>query len=640
MQILVRMVIPMTHPHDPRNTRAPRADPPPPASRRGPLPRPAVPETGPSGLSDYAVSPLGMRGAVLGQLLAGEVRVAVLCRTSTEDLQDPRQSVLRQVHNVKDALPKAWMIVAYFYDVESGRMELDQRGRKTGYERFNIPIPRDGGIGDLLAEAAHPERRFDVVLCESISRVARRAFEGLSIERDLERADVPLFAANEPITLDGSQAQRILLRGINRSVAEYEAVNTGEQSWGGLCAHTRDGFNIGKPPHGYKARVYRHPNSVKADKGHTKSRLEPDGVRGETVTQIALWRYHENLGYGTIADRLNADLAKYPPPAPPGKTRARGAWSKTSVYEILKNPKYTGYMVYNKRATRSRRGKVNDPMLWVWSAEPVHEPLIPKWMYDELAARRAAKRGSRDGNAPNTHPKTRRTYVLRGMVFHWCDRRMYGNHRHGSQYYMCNPASNNRGRPDKHAGHEKAAYIREDEILGAVSAFYIDRVFGAHRRELFAAGLASTDDRETREREAERERLQRTLADLSRRQDNVMRQAQDCSPDDPFGQGLRETYNTLETERARLSPRSPNWTPPSKPNPPGPPLRTSTCWTRCPTSRSTSPRHPRSSSGVCSRSPISPCACTRTATTPRSPSGSQPRSYPSSPKQRKGSSTP
>jgi len=188
-------------------------------------------------------------------------------------------------------------------------------------------------------------------------------------------------------------------------------------------------------------------------------------------------------------------------------------------------------------------------MLWVWSAEPVHEPLIPKWMYDELAARRAAKRGSRDGNAPNTHPKTQRTYVLRGMVFHSCDRRMYGNHRHGSQYYMCNPASNNRGRPDKHAGHEKAAYIREDEILGAVSAVYVDRVFGPHRRELFAAGLASADDRETRQREAERERLQRTLADLSRRQDNLMRQAQDCAPDDAFGQGLRETYNTLETER-------------------------------------------------------------------------------------------
>ena len=53
----------MTHPHDPH------ADPPPP--RRGPLPKPPVPATGPSGLSDYAVSPLGMRSALLGQLLGG-----------------------------------------------------------------------------------------------------------------------------------------------------------------------------------------------------------------------------------------------------------------------------------------------------------------------------------------------------------------------------------------------------------------------------------------------------------------------------------------------------------------------------------------------------------------------------------------
>jgi hypothetical protein len=272
-------------------------------------------------------------------------------------------------------------------------------------------------------------------------------------------------------------------------------------------------------------------------------------MRGETVTQIALWRYHEGLGYDTIADRLNADLIKYPPPEPPGKKRARGAWGKTSVYEVLKNPKYTGYQVFNRRASRSRHGKVNDPIKWVWSTEPAHEPLIPKWMYDELSARRAAKRGSRDGNQPNTHPKTRRTYVLRGMVFHHCGRRMYGNHRHQSAYYMCHPMSNNRGRPDKYAGHEKAAYIREDLILDAVSAFYADRIFGPHRRELLAADLATVDDRETRLREHERERLQRALADLVRRQNNVMRQAQDCAPDDPFAQGLRQTYNELEAER-------------------------------------------------------------------------------------------
>ncbi|WP_236793284.1 recombinase family protein [Amycolatopsis sp. GM8] len=483
-------------------------------------------------------------------LLRDEVRVAFLGRTSTEDQQDPRQSLLRQLGNCKTAIPESWVIVAHFYDVESGRMELEARGHGENYERFAIPVARDGGVADLLDEAPHPGRRFDVVVAESVARVARRAFEGLSIERQLERAEVPLFAANEPITLTGSRAQRILQRRINQSVAEYEVLNTLEQSWGGLCTHVREGWNIGKPPYGYKAKTFRHPNPTKAAKGQTKTRLEPDGVRGETVTQIALWRYHEELGYDTIVERLNADLVKYPPPEPPGKKRARGAWGKTSVYEVLKNPKYTGYQVFNRRASRSRHGKVNDPVKWVWSTEPAHEPLIPKWMYDEMTARRQARRGSRDGNAKNTHPQTNRTYVLRGMVFCGCGRRMFGGERHNAAYYLCWPRNNNRGRPDKHAGHPKTVYLREDALLDAVSRFFADRVFGPQRRETLAADLAGLDHRAARERQAERERLQRVIADVARRQNTILRQAQDGDPDDPFTKALRGTYNDLEAERS------------------------------------------------------------------------------------------
>jgi hypothetical protein len=340
-----------------------------------------------------------------------------------------------------------------------------------------------------------------------------------------------------------------LQRRINQSVAEYEVLNTLEQSWGGLCTHVREGWNIGKPCYGYKAKTFRHPNPAKAAKGQVKTRLEPDGVRAETVTQIALWRYHEGLGYDTIADRLNTDPVKYPPPEPPGKTRARGAWGKTSVYEILRNPKYTGFQVFNRRASRSRHGKVNDPVKWVWSTEPAHEPLIPKWMYDDINARRQAKRGSRDGNTANAHPETRRTYVLRGMVFCACGRRMFGNHRQTRAYYLCWPRNNNRGRPDKYAGHPKAVYVREDAVLDAVARFFADRVFGTDRRVLLAADLAGVDDRATRERQTERERLQRILADIARRQNSIMRQAQDGDPDDPFTKALRGSYNDLDAEK-------------------------------------------------------------------------------------------
>ncbi|GAA3582093.1 hypothetical protein GCM10022222_78620 [Amycolatopsis ultiminotia] len=219
------------------------------------------------------------------------------------------------------------------------------------------------------------------------------------------------------------------------------------------------------------------------------------------------------------------------------------------MYEILRNPKYTGYQVFNRRASRSKGGKVNDPVKWVWSPKPVHEPLIPKWMYDESNARREARRGSRADNEPNVHPQTRRTYMLRGMVFCGCGRRMFGTHRHNTAYYMCWPKNNNRGRPDTYAGHPKAIYLREPSILDAVSQFLADRVFGPRRRAILAADLDGLDDRAAQQRHADRERLHRVLSELTRRQTSVLRQAQDGEPDDPFTQGLRTTYNELEAQK-------------------------------------------------------------------------------------------
>lgn len=501
--------------------------------------------SGPSGLSDLAVSPYGMSAT----LQLSEVRVAQLGRTSTEDQQDPRQSLVRQLTTCKTALPDMWLITCHFYDVESGRKALAERGRGTGYEeRFAIPIPRDGGITDLLAEARRADRRFDVVICESVSRVARRTFEGLSIERELEDAGVPLLAANEPIVLTGGRAQRILQRRINQSVAEYEVLNTLEQSWGGMCAHTRDGYNIGKPLYGYKAKIIQHPNPTKAAKGSTKTRLEPDGARARTVTQIASWRYFGRLSLNAIVNRLNADTNTYPVPQPADPARARNAWCKSSVHEILTNPKYTGYQVFNRRASRSRHGQVNDPTKWVWSPEPAHEPLIPRWMYDNLAKRRA----TRQGPVKNVHPATRNVYLLRGRVLCACGRRMNGIRRKNFTYYKCYPRDNNLGRPDRYSDHPKSVYLREDVLLDAITTFYADRVFGPHRVDLILADLAALNDSAADRRTTERDRLTRALAAIDRKQDNLVRQAQDAGPDDPFAKGLRGAYNDLETQKGHI----------------------------------------------------------------------------------------
>lgn len=511
---------------------------------------PTIPSGRNGGLSDLAVSPFGLPLA----LQAKELRVAWVGRTSTEDHQDPRQSLLRQLERSKFAMPPAWVIACHFYDVESGRMELEQRGQGTGYERFDIPIARAGGIADLLAEAKLPNRRFDVVICESMSRIARKMYETLSVERELERAEVPIFASNEPILLSGGRAQQILQRRINQSVAEYEVLNMLELSWGGTCTHIREGYNIGKPPYGYKANKLRHPNPAKAEKGVTKTRLEPDGACAETVTLIAKWRHHERLGCDTIADRLNQNLERHPPPQPPGRLRARGAWSKSSVAELLKNPKYTGYQVYNRRARRSRgaRNKANPPQMWVWSTEPSHEPLIPKWMFDEINAAFHEHQRSRDSTDPQTDARAKHSYQYRRRVVCDCGRKMIGTVRPSGIYYRCHPATNNRGRPDKHAGHPATIYIREDLIATVVERFFSERVFGPHRRKLLLADIDTVGDTARREQQDRSQRLRRQLAELERKQDNVVNQAEDADAADPFTQRLRDRYNHLESQRHTL----------------------------------------------------------------------------------------
>jgi site-specific DNA recombinase len=246
-----------------------------------------------------------------GDELAGSVAlgavaspVAVFLRTSTKDPQDPTLSLPRQLDNCRRVLPAGFEIVAFFYDVESSRIDLDRRGLGHAHEAFDIPIPRDGGLADLLAEATHPGRRFEAVLVEEIERAGRMTYQSTQLEHTLEPAGVPLFAADEgPISLCEKRATQILVRRMKQGVGEWYLRHTLEQSWGGFREHTRQGWNIGKAPYGYTADLIPHPVAAKREEGKTKSRLVVDPLRGPVITQIYAWRADEQLAYKTIAER-------------------------------------------------------------------------------------------------------------------------------------------------------------------------------------------------------------------------------------------------------------------------------------------------------------------------------------------------
>ena len=307
-------------------------------------------------------------------------------------------------------------------------------------------VPRDGGIQDLLTDAKSSTRRFDAVICESIERVARRTYYGTKIEHDLEAAGVALFAADEPIVLSGKRATTILTCRVKQGVAEWYVLETLEKAWDGFCEHTRQGWNVGVPPYGYVAEKIPHSVPARRAEGKTKTRLLPDPARAPVVHQIYAWRISEDLGYAAIAERLNADPDRYPVPRSLDPGGQRDVWNRSSVRKLLVNPKYSGFMVWNRRASK-KGGAVNSKNAWVWSEQPTHELLVTKDLFEAAAAVAASRQGSRNAAGANlAHLDTKRAYLLRSFVFcEMCGRRMFDKSRRRIAYMACQPALNHAG---------------------------------------------------------------------------------------------------------------------------------------------------------------------------------------------------
>ncbi|WP_323809150.1 recombinase family protein [Kitasatospora acidiphila] len=488
------------------------------------------------------------------------VPVAWLGRTSDEDAQDPTLSLPRQLRNARAAMPAGWVIVAHFYDVESGRKDLAARGRGKAHERFNINIPRDGGIADLLTEAESPKRRFAAVICESIERVARRTYFGTKIEYELERNGIALCAADEPITMPGKakKATPTLTRRVKQAVSEWYVLQMLELSWDGFCEHTRQGWNIGKPPYGYLADKVPHPVPARRAEGRTKHRLVPDPQCGAVVTEIFRLRVVHGLSHRAIANRLDRDHAVYPPPAPIRTDTAVGRWTGSAVRGILENPKYTGYQVWNRRA-RKKGNKNNPPSEWIWSPQPTHEPLVSREMFDAALPVPGNGRPTRDHGTLHSHPATQRSYLLRSYVrCEICGRRMFGKFSKGREYYCCQPKTREEVEGPGHEPHPTAVWISGKALTDLVHTFFAERIFGPDRHKLLAAELRPPEAHAVAPNQGKEEVLRQAIADNDRRQQALFSQLSDCDFDGDlelaarFRAGVRNSFKELDAAGQKL----------------------------------------------------------------------------------------
>jgi site-specific DNA recombinase len=493
------------------------------------------------------------------------VPVAFLGRTSTLVLQDPVASMRRQLREVQDKLPPGWFIAAHYWDIESGGMDLDKRGHGTAHELLNVGIPRDGGMADLLAEAAGPAPRFAAVMCEDIERSGRDTFNALKLEKQLAEAGIPLFATDEPIDIGGMNATTLLVRRVKQGIAEWYRFQIKEKAWKGLREHSLAGWNIGPAPYGYLAEKVRHPVAVKAAQGRTKSRLIIDPQRAPVVAQIFTWRVAGKLGMPAITARLNADPAAYPPPQGPG-------WSMTTVSAILGNPKYTGHMVFGRRRTTGGgRTRYTPPSEWLWSPEPAHPSIVTRAEWDAAQAAGADHGTARDDDGISAHPAARRTYILRSRIrCRICRRRMSGITRPSSRYYACGPDASHTyylcphdPANARHAAaapdHPRTVSVREDTLIEVIRQFYAERIFGPERAALLAVQIPADAAAQAAQREDKTAALQQRLRQIDTAENAHAREIEELATADAHAAAITALrtrilarFTELEEERAKI----------------------------------------------------------------------------------------
>lgn len=479
------------------------------------------------------------------------VPVALLARTSTLELQDPVASLNRQIRSCTTWLPAGWYIAAHYWDIESGGIDLEDRSQGEAYKQFTaVGIPRDGGIADLLAHAKAPLPPFAAVICEDIERSGRDTYNALKLEKELSRQGIALFATDEPPAIAGVNSTAILVRRVKQGVSEWLRLQIKEKAWKGLQEHTIAGWNIGTPPYGYLAEKITHPVPAKAAQGATKTRLITDPGRGPVITQIFTWRVRDKLGVPTIAARLAADPALYPPPDD-------RPWCASTVRSMLANPKYTGYMVFGRTSKSSGKTTTLPQDQWLWSPEPTHPALtdLETW---QAAQSTGTERGNvRDPEMPTTQPGRR--YPLRSRIR--CNkcrrhRRMTGVtrsiHKPGRHYaytyYQCPHDPKNPRHAAAQPDHGRV-YIREDTIVAAIRDFLATRVFGPGRAALLAAQLPATDAEHAEQQARHAARLRQEITQIDTSETGLITElAQLGSDTSPATQAYRARIRTQHAE--------------------------------------------------------------------------------------------
>jgi site-specific DNA recombinase len=401
------------------------------------------------------------------------VKAVAYARFSSDNQRE--ESITAQLRIIRDYAEKHSIHIIREYTDEAKSATTDDR------PQF-LQMIKDINIGIV---------KVDYVLIHKYDRFARNRYDSAIYKHQLQSKGVKLIAVDQP--LDGSP-ESVILEALLESMAEYYSLNLAREVQKGMRETALQAKHTGgKPALGYDVDKETHKYTVNEHEAET--------------VRIIYQKTIEGVGYSKIIDLLNGAGRK---------TKNGKPFGKNSIYEILKNERYTGTYIFNRAASKTQgkrnnhTSKPDDQIIRIPDAIPA---IVPRFQWEEV------QKIMNDRKA--VAPRNRKTiFILTGKMFCGCCESAYvgnsktsGRNKTRYHFYCCTRRKQTRDCDNKSIRKE----IVENYILDE-----IERRFSPANSDEWKQLVKKRYVEMIEETEGERQYIEKKLDEIQQKMDRIM----------------------------------------------------------------------------------------------------------------------
>ncbi|WP_243336665.1 recombinase family protein [Anaeromyxobacter soli] len=268
------------------------------------------------------------------------------------------------------------------------------------------------GLELLLSSLRKRPLPFCHVLVDDSSRLSRDDIDAKTIVfRTLRGAGVVVHDVSSRTRSDDDNAE--LLWGVKGLIDAQYVRDLRKKTHRGLEGRALAGKHTGGRCFGYISIEEEAP----ADPEHACSILRVDDEQAKLVRRI-FQMYADGAALGTIVETLNREGIPAPYDGKGYSKPTGGGWSKNQVSSMLRNERYIGVIIWNRRefyrdpVTRKRRARLRDESEWKRLTNPELR-IVSDDLWDRVQTRRGIRSSPKGGRPPGTG---RHVSILSGLL--------------------------------------------------------------------------------------------------------------------------------------------------------------------------------------------------------------------------------